>query len=69
MLRRRDAGVGKIRFVDINDPSYSQCRPQLRAGALLSTAKEPGTLGMRCLNMPLPLPFTPVCKSVSGACG
>lgn len=29
MLRRRDAGTGKIRFVDINDPLYS---PEANAG-------------------------------------
>ena len=29
MLRRRDAGVGRIRFVDIADPSY---RPEDNAG-------------------------------------
>ncbi|KAK9834056.1 hypothetical protein WJX81_006567 [Elliptochloris bilobata] len=29
MLRRRDAGVGKIRFVDINEPGY---RPEDNAG-------------------------------------
>ncbi len=37
MLRRRDAGVGKIRFVDINDPSYS---PEANAGLSYEQARS-----------------------------